>query len=55
MLFLVTGADKREILARVFSGEALPATRAHADGEIVWLVDRPTGLEDGHAFRSAIR
>jgi len=40
MLFLVTSADKRQILARVFSGEDLPAHRAHADGELVWLVDR---------------
>jgi 6-phosphogluconolactonase len=53
MLFLVMGADKRDILARVFSGEDLPANRARADGEVVWLVDRATGLEDGHAFRSA--
>jgi 6-phosphogluconolactonase len=53
MLFLVTGADKRDILARVFSGDDLPANRARADGEVVWLVDRATGLEDGHAFRSA--
>jgi 6-phosphogluconolactonase len=53
MLFLVTGADKRDLLARVFSGEDLPANRARADGEVVWLVDRATGLEDGHAFRSA--
>ena len=40
MLFLVDGADKRDILRRVLSGEDLPAERAHADGELVWLVDR---------------
>jgi 6-phosphogluconolactonase len=41
MLFLSTGADKREILSRVFSGEDLPAGRAHADnGNTVWLLDQ---------------
>jgi len=46
MLFLVSGDDKRETLARVLSGEDLPAARAHADGELVWLIDRAVGLED---------
>jgi 6-phosphogluconolactonase len=40
MLFLVDGKDKRAILGRVLSGEDLPAHRAHADGELVWLIDR---------------
>ena len=40
MLFLVTGADKREILARVFSGEDLPASRARAQGELACLRHR---------------
>ena len=40
MLFLVSGEDKRDILARVLAGEDLPAARAHSDGELVWLVDR---------------
>jgi 6-phosphogluconolactonase len=40
MLFLVIGEEKREILARVFSGENLPANRAYCDGELIWLVDR---------------
>jgi 6-phosphogluconolactonase len=40
MLFLVTGAGKRDVLRRVFAGEDLPANRAHAeDGETVWLLD----------------
>ena len=39
MLFEVAGADKRAILTRVFAGENLPANRAHATGETVWLVD----------------
>jgi 6-phosphogluconolactonase len=41
MLFLSTGVDKREILSRVFSGEDIPAGRAHADnGNTVWLLDQ---------------
>jgi 6-phosphogluconolactonase len=48
MLFLVMGADKREILARVLSGEDLPANRARSQGELVWLVDT-AGVEKGHA------
>ena len=45
MLFLVTGRDKREVLARVLSGADLPATRAHAEGDLVWLVDRDAAPE----------
>jgi 6-phosphogluconolactonase len=40
MLFLVSGEEKREILARVLSGDDLPAGRACCEGELVWLVDR---------------
>jgi 6-phosphogluconolactonase len=40
MLFEVAGPDKRTILARVLGGEPLPANRARANGETVWLVDR---------------
>jgi 6-phosphogluconolactonase len=53
MLFLVTGDDKRDILVRVLSGEDLPASRARAQGDLVWLVDRATGLEDTNAVRRA--
>jgi 6-phosphogluconolactonase len=53
MLFLVTGEDKRDILLRVLSGEDLPASRARAQGDLVWLVDRATGLEDTNAVRRA--
>jgi 6-phosphogluconolactonase len=49
MLFLVTGANKREILTRVLSGEDLPANRARSQGELVWLVDRAAAMENGHA------
>jgi 6-phosphogluconolactonase len=39
MLFEVSGADKRAILARVLAGEDLPAGRAVSVGETTWLVD----------------
>ncbi len=45
MLFLVDGADKRQILSRVLSGEDLPAHRAYSDGELVWLIDRAAAPE----------
>jgi 6-phosphogluconolactonase len=45
MLFIVDSAGKREILRRVFSGEDLPAARAHADGDLVWLLDRAAAPE----------
>jgi 6-phosphogluconolactonase len=37
MLFLIDSADKRSILKRVLAGEDLPAHRAYADGDLVWL------------------
>jgi 6-phosphogluconolactonase len=38
--FLVAGADKREILARVLSGDqTLPAARLNPVGELTWFVD----------------
>ena len=40
MLFEVAGADKRAILTRVLEGESLPAGRACALGETIWLVDK---------------
>jgi gluconokinase/6-phosphogluconolactonase len=40
MLFLVSGAAKRDILGRVLGGADLPAARACAEGELVWLVDQ---------------
>jgi 6-phosphogluconolactonase len=47
MLFLVSGEEKRDMLARVLSGEDLPAYHAHSEGELVWLVDRAAAPE-GH-------
>jgi 6-phosphogluconolactonase len=40
MLFEVAGREKRPILTRLTAGENLPANRARANGETVWLVDR---------------
>jgi 6-phosphogluconolactonase len=40
MLFEVAGAEKRAILTRLLGGESLPANRARASGETVWLVDQ---------------
>jgi 6-phosphogluconolactonase len=48
MLFLVSGADKREIMARVLAGEDLPANRAAAQGDLVWLIDRAAQGEQHH-------
>jgi 6-phosphogluconolactonase len=45
VLFLVTGANKREILTRVLAGDDLPAARVHADGHLQWLVDRAAAPE----------
>ncbi|HEY7243315.1 MAG TPA: 6-phosphogluconolactonase [Xanthobacteraceae bacterium] len=40
MLFLISGEEKRDVLARVLAGEDLPAGRARSDGGQVWLLDR---------------
>jgi 6-phosphogluconolactonase len=40
MLFLVVGDAKRDVLGRVLGGADLPAARAYAEGELVWLVDQ---------------
>lgn len=40
ILFEASGPGKRAILTRLFRGENLPANRAHAHGETVWLVDK---------------
>jgi 6-phosphogluconolactonase len=45
MLFLVDSADKRQILGRVLAGEDLPAHRAHAQGDLVWLITRAAAPE----------
>lgn len=40
ILVLVTGAGKREPLARLAAGEDLPARRIASVGDVGWLVDR---------------
>ena len=48
MLFMVDDAGKRDILRRVLGDEDLPAARAYADGDLVWLLDRAAAPEDHH-------
>lgn len=55
MLFLVSGISKRHILTRVLSGADLPATRAYAEGELVWLVDRDAAPEQYYDVASGRR
>jgi 6-phosphogluconolactonase len=45
MLFMVDGAEKRDILRRVFAGEDLPGSRVYSDGELVWMLDRAAAPE----------
>lgn len=56
MLFLVSGNDKRDILARAFSGEDLPAMHAQSmHGETVWLLDQaaaPNNIDRNDASAS---
>ncbi len=40
MLFLVDGESKREVMTRLLAGADLPAARASAWGDLVWLVAR---------------
>lgn len=48
MLFLISGAEKREIVAKVLTDETLPAARARSRQDTVWLIDdaaRPDVLD----------
>ena len=40
MLFLVSGEDKRDAIARVLQNEDLPSARAYSEGELLWLITR---------------
>lgn len=40
VLFLVEGADKAPVLARVLSGADLPAAHIQPEGDLIWLVDK---------------
>lgn len=49
MLFLASGADKRDILRRVFSRNDLPAAKVTAaNGDTVWLIDRAASPDMRH-------
>ncbi|WP_336486812.1 6-phosphogluconolactonase [Methylobacterium nigriterrae] len=39
VLFLVTGAGKRDPLRRLAAGEDLPAARVTSQGQVIWLLD----------------
>jgi 6-phosphogluconolactonase len=39
-MFLVTGAKKRDALARLAAGDDLPAGHVKTTGTIHWLLDR---------------
>jgi 6-phosphogluconolactonase len=45
MLFLVDGANKHNVVRSVLNAEDVPAARAYAKGELVWLLDRAAALE----------
>jgi 6-phosphogluconolactonase len=53
MLFLVSGESKRDILGRVLAGADLPAARAYAEGNLVWLVDQAAMPVGGASERPA--
>lgn len=46
MLFLIDSPDKGPIVHRVLAGEDLPARRAYAEGDLVWLVVRAAAGEN---------
>lgn len=46
VLFLVSGAAKRNVLARVLAGEDLPAARLRPTSRLRWLADRAAAPED---------
>jgi 6-phosphogluconolactonase len=46
VIFLVSGAGKAPVLARVLAGETLPAGLVHPeDGQLTWLVDEPAAAD----------
>jgi len=52
IVFLVTGGDKADVVARVQQGDpALPAARIQAEGEVVWFLDK----EAAGALPSSVR
>lgn len=51
MLFEIAGSAKRAILTRLLRGENLPAARARATGDTVWLVDEAALPEERRGER----
>ena len=49
ILFLVSGAAKRDALAQARGGE-LPAGRIKAQGDVLWLVDKAAVGEDDQGY-----
>jgi 6-phosphogluconolactonase len=54
MLFLVSGAGKRDVLGRVLAGADVPAARAWAEGDLVWLVEQEAMPAVGLATPAAL-
>ncbi len=54
LLFLVTGASKRDVLGRVLAGGDLPAARARSEGSLVWLVAQDA-MPAGYAGRGGAK
>ncbi len=49
VLFLVAGAGKAEVVARVRGGDAaLPSTHVASDGELIWVLDRAAAGSASH-------
>ncbi|MCC6889260.1 MAG: 6-phosphogluconolactonase [Hyphomicrobiales bacterium] len=46
MVFLVSGAGKREALRRVWRGDDLPASRLRPQGDLYWFIDRAADPRD---------
>jgi 6-phosphogluconolactonase len=49
ILFLVSGAGKRDALAQARTGE-LPAGGIKPQGEVLWLVDRAAAGEENQGY-----
>ncbi|MCQ8277610.1 6-phosphogluconolactonase [Acetobacteraceae bacterium KSS8] len=50
VMFLVAGAGKAEIVAKVRGGDAAqPSTQIRTDGELLWLLDKAAAGERDHA------
>ena len=48
MLFLVSGEDKRDAIARVLQNEELPSSHAYSEGELLWLVTKSAAPAGAH-------